>query len=418
MTRSAPDVPGDLLMHPRVLLLAAPIAAALLCSMAVGQSSCTPDLNGDGIVDGEDLVELLDAWHQTYAPELAGIAPSSGFAAGGTVVTIAGAHLREVTSITIGGTSVPRILDAEGTSIVAVTPPGIVGTHDVVVTTPFGSATLPQAFEYRVGPVPWATILEIAPDPAVVVDASLRAAILATGLPWRVRDDASAVEMLLVPPGTFMMGCSASLQDACLPHEEPVHQVTLTRAFYLARHEVTQAEWTAVMGSNPSRFVAANGYPGSDERPVEQVSWNAAAKFMETTSLRLPTEAEWEFACRAGTTTAFNDGSDDDATLGLLAWYATNSAAQTHPVGGKLPNRLGFHDMHGNVFEWVEDWYGESFYWQSPAVDPTGPAGGIARVLRGGSWNHPGSYERSSARLGVGPGIVLDRIGLRPARTP
>lgn len=307
---------------------------------------------------------------------------------------------------------------ATGRSSVAASPSAPVAAAELPPPRLDGSAGPPRAWASGAFDLSWATILEVAPDPAVVVDASLRDAIIATGLPWRVRDDASQIEMLLVPPGNFKMGCSPSLQEGCFAHEEPVHAVALTEPFYLARHEVTQAEWTAVMGSNPSRFTAASGFPDSDERPVEQVSWNAAQKFMETTGLRLPTEAEWERACRGGTNTAFNDGSDDDATLGTIAWYADNSGEQTRQVGGKLPNPLGFHDMHGNVFEWVEDWYGMAYYWESPEVDPPGPPSGTTRVIRGGSWNHPSSYERSSARVAVDAELVLDRIGVRPARDP
>ncbi|MBM4107186.1 MAG: formylglycine-generating enzyme family protein, partial [Phycisphaerae bacterium] len=203
------------------------------------------------------------------------------------------------------------------------TPAGTIGSRDVSVVTPAGSTTLAGGFTYELIPTPWATVLEVAPDPAVVTNASLRNAIAATGLPWRVRDNASQIEMLLVPPGTFMMGCSPSLQYGCNFDENPVHQVTLTQAYYLGRYEVTQAQWTAVMGSNPSWFQSASAQVPAAQvplRPVERVSWNMIQGFETATGLRLPTEAEWEYACRAGTTTAFNNGSNDDATLGTLAW--------------------------------------------------------------------------------------------------
>ena len=268
-------------------------------------------------------------------------------------------------------------------------------------------------------PQPWAVVLERCPDPDVVTDAKLREAIVATGLPWRVQDIGTGIEMLLVPPGTFMMGCSPSLQHGCNSDENPVHEVTLTQSFYLGRYEVTQAQWTAVMGSNPSEF---QGQADSPSRPVDNVLWNVIQDFEASTGLRLPTEAEWEYACRAGTTTAFNNGTNEDAILGTLAWCNANSGSQTRPVGQKLANALGFHDMHGNVWEWVEDRYGASFYSVSPSIDPTGPSSGTHRVLRGGSWYHDSFYARSSCRVGGDPSYVpywvYDLGGFRVARTP
>ena len=267
-------------------------------------------------------------------------------------------------------------------------------------------------------PQPWAIVLERCPDPNVVTDAKLREAIAATGLPWRVQDIGTGIEMLLVPPGTFMMGCSPSEQYDCREDELPVHEVTLTEAFYLGRYEVTQAQWTAVMGSNPSQF---QGQTDSPSRPVERVSWNMLQGFEASTGFRLPTEAEWEFACRAGTTTAFNNGSDDDATLGLIAWFNANSGNQTKPVGQKLPNALGFHDMHGNVWEWVEDWYGSDYYKQSPGVDPQGPSSGTfgLGLTRGGSFNRNPFPCRTSGERGGNPrSSGFPDNGFRVARTP
>jgi formylglycine-generating enzyme required for sulfatase activity len=248
-------------------------------------------------------------------------------------------------------------------------------------------------------------------------------------LPWRVRDNASQIEMLLVPPGTFDMGCSPSNQYGCYGNENPVHEVTLTQAFYLGRYEVTQAQWTAVMGSNPSSFQSPSPQvPASQvpNRPVEKVSWNMIQGFEAATGLRLPTEAEWEYACRAGTTTAFNlppDGTNDDGLLGQLAWYYTGSCStgamcQTHPVGQKQANNLGLHDMHGNVWEWVEDWFGSGYYAQSPSVDPPGPISGAFRVLRGGSWGDGSGSCRASDRNGSFPGFDDLNVGFRAARTP
>jgi formylglycine-generating enzyme required for sulfatase activity len=275
----------------------------------------------------------------------------------------------------------------------------------------------------------WATLIEAAPDPAVVTDTNLRNAIIATGLAWRVRDNSSQIEMLLVPPGTFNMGCSPSNQSGCGSAENPVHTVTLTCPFYVGRYEVTQAQWQAKMGSNPSFFVAANGYPGSNDRPVETVSWTTIQGFLSATGLRLPTEAEWEYAYRAGTTTAFHsgpgfpNGTNDDTLVGNIAWYWTGSCSggalcQTHVVGGKAANALGLHDMSGNVWEWVNDWYSSTYYASSPAVNPPGPATGSNRVLRGGSWGYSGLYLRSSNRVVNPPGDSYGSIGFRVARAP
>ena len=286
------------------------------------------------------------------------------------------------------------------------------------------------------GPCPgptWATVLEWTPDAAVVTNVTLRNAITASGLPWRVRDTSSNIEMLLVPAGTFTMGCSASTGWACFSDESPTHQVTLTQAFYMGRYEVTQAQWTAKMGSNPSYFVPANGYSSDTTKPVERVSWNMIASgstsFMYLTGLRLPTEAEWEYAYRAGTSTAFHsyalsptegqpNGFDDDTLLGNIAWYNANAGGQTHAVGGKLANALGLHDMSGNVWEWCQDWYSSTYYASSPLTNPTGPATGSSRLVRGGNWGGYSRFCRASKRGGQTPDGDYNNYGFRVARTP
>ena len=271
----------------------------------------------------------------------------------------------------------------------------------------------------------WATVLEWAPDAAVVTDVTLRNAIISSGLPWRVSDNASNIEMLLVPAGTFTMGCSPSTLYACNSDENPTHQVTLTQAFYMGRYEVTQAQWTAKMGSNPSYFP---GFSDSPSRPVERVSWDMIAStggFMSVTGLRLPTEAEWEYAYRAGTSTAFHsypaqpNGFDDDTLLGNIGWYSGNNSSSTYgtkAVGGKFANGLGLHDMAGNVCEWCQDWYGP--YSLVSVTNPTGPATGSSRLLRGGFWLGSSYYCRASQRVYSTPDYVGSIVGFRVVRNP
>jgi formylglycine-generating enzyme required for sulfatase activity len=267
----------------------------------------------------------------------------------------------------------------------------------------------------------WATLVSGPPDPAIVTDPMAREAIAATGWAWHVRDTATQIEMLLVPQGTFQMGCiMGSNQYGCYGWEQPVHTVTLTQPFYLGRYEVTQAQWQARMGLNPSSFQSASAeVPASavPNRPVEQVSWNTIQGFCSATGMRLPTEAEWEYACRAGTQTPFYNGSMDDNTVGNLAWYSPNSGGLTRPVGGKAPNAFGFHDMLGNVWEWVNDWFGT--YTGSPQVNPTGPSFGQSPVIRGGSYMHGSDAARSSARSTFyDANGAYHHLGFRVARNP
>ncbi len=262
----------------------------------------------------------------------------------------------------------------------------------------------------------WATLVEATPDPAVVTDVTLRAAISASGMAWRVRDTATQMEMLLLPPGTFTMGCTPSNVFGCdaNPNENPTHSVALTQSFYIGRYEVTQGQWVAKMGSNPSYFAAQSD---SVSRPVERVSWNTIQGYLSATGMRLPSEAEWEYACRAGTTTAFSNGSSDDNTVGIIAWYLLNSGSQTHAVGGKAANALGLYDMAGNVYEWVNDWYAE--YSSGAQTNPLGPVFGMNRVLRGGSWSDDMGGMRSSYRyVYSAPNYTDSQIGFRVARNP
>jgi formylglycine-generating enzyme required for sulfatase activity len=205
--------------------------------------------------------------------------------------------------------------------------------------------------------------------------------------------------------------------------EKPAHEVTLTTPFYMGKYEVTQEQYAQVMGTNPSQFKGA-------DLPVETVSWDDAQEFCKAVAhfarlregdpgqqqfgkmlYRLPTEAEWEFACRAGTTTTYYTG-DAEADLGRAAWYSANSGGKTHPVGQKEPNAFGLFDMHGNVWEWCQD-YWQDQYEPEAAVDPQGPPQGQRRVLRGGCWFYGPADCRSARRLGYCPGYRYPLYGFR-----
>ena len=357
-------------------------------------------------------------------PTIASVSPQTVNASGGETVTITGANFTGALSVAINQTttSFTVVNDATITAIAPAHAPG--GLVGVSVETPAGVYTAVGVLAYWQAPSWPCTVLEAAPDPAVVYDPALRTAILRTGLPWRITESALGIEMLLIPNGTFWMGCSASLDYGCGDDESPNHWVTLTKPFYLGRYEVTQAQWQARTGSNPSHFRPPN-YPDEPTRPVELVSWNNIVNvFQPGTGLRLPTEAEWEYACRAGTTTAFHGyaampgGFDDDSLLGNIAWYDANAGSTTHPVGQKAANGFGLHDMAGNVSEWCADRFGDHYYSDSPASDPPGPSSGSNRVLRDGAWINDSDYLRASERDGVSSGFASHTVGFRVARTP
>jgi formylglycine-generating enzyme required for sulfatase activity len=212
------------------------------------------------------------------------------------------------------------------------------------------------------------------------------------------------MEFVLIPAGTFQMGSNAGV------NEKPIHTVRISKPFYLGRYEVTQGQWQVVMGNNPSTI------KGNAQRPVETVSWEDVQEFIRTlnttegsTQYRLPTEAEWEYAARAGTTTAHSFGDNADL-LGEYAWLFCNVGDATQPVGRKRPNPWGLYDMYGNVWEWVQDWYGP--YTAGTAVDPAGPSAGSNRVMRGGSF----TYIRSALRNHYAPGDRVAGIGFRLLR--
>ncbi|MCL1929304.1 MAG: formylglycine-generating enzyme family protein [Treponema sp.] len=255
------------------------------------------------------------------------------------------------------------------------------------------------------------------------------------------------VEMVWIPeagtpPFTFSMG---QINVA-----EPVHSVTLTKGFYLGKYAVTQDQYLAIMGNNPSSF-SADADPGEVQgrRPVEQVTWYDAVEFCNKLSekkglkkiytitdripaagypitsatvtadwsrngYRLPTEAEWEYACRAGTTTAWNTGDTEDSAFQAAAWYGANANRKTHEVGKKTANAWGLYDMHGNVYEWCWDWHGP---YSGAETDPAGVPSGLFRIYRGGGWWSTAENCHSANRYSHrSPGYRGRGIGFRVAR--
>ena len=230
-----------------------------------------------------------------------------------------------------------------------------------------------------------------------------------------------ALEMVKIKAGTFTMGSPEG--ELGRSSDETQQQVTLTKDYWLGKFEATQAQWQAVIGKKPSNFKG-------DNRPVEQVSWNEAKEFCDKLNKKyagklpagyrfdLPTEAQWEYACRAGTTTALNNGTNltsvtvECSNLDKVGWYDEIS---THPVGQKSPNNWGLYDMHGNVWEWCRDWYGS---YSGDATDPVGPSSGSFRVCRSGSWNIRAGGCRSAYRGNYSPGCRRNSLGFRLALVP
>jgi formylglycine-generating enzyme required for sulfatase activity len=237
---------------------------------------------------------------------------------------------------------------------------------------------------------------------------------------------------VLIPAGSFQMGSSDDDPEATSA-EKPRHRVTISKPFYLGRFEVTQAQWLAVMGTGSFASARSNPYynlPGMADRLNKPdhpatVSWNEAQAFVQRlnakeghTRYRLPTEAEWEYAARAGTTTAYSYG-DDTRQLGRYAWFGEDFASgATHAVGQKLPNPWGLHDVHGNVWEWTQDRYSER-HDSRDAIDPRGPSSGESRVVRGGSWHETSTSWRSAFRkpysadyrgISIGFRVALDTV--------
>jgi formylglycine-generating enzyme required for sulfatase activity len=227
-----------------------------------------------------------------------------------------------------------------------------------------------------------------------------------------------SLEMIWVQPGTFVMGSPTT--ETGRGTDETEHNVTLTQGFYLGKYEVTQAHYQAVMGFNPSEFNAT----GNGDRPVEDLNWTEALSFCEQLTLRernagriptdwtfvLPTESQWEYACRAGTTTVYSWGDDINSSH---ANYSASGVGETEEVGQYGANSWGFFDMHGNVWEWTADWYASAYPTDNPSIDPTGPASASKRVLRGGSLLDTGSFLRSATRNYLSPSFRFRNLGFR-----
>jgi formylglycine-generating enzyme required for sulfatase activity len=218
------------------------------------------------------------------------------------------------------------------------------------------------------------------------------------------------MEFVLIQAGTFQMG-STVFND-----EQPVHEIRISRPFYLGKYPVTLGQWEAVMGNNPSYF------RGNPNRPIENVSWEGVQEFIHklnerqgSMQYRLPTEAEWEYAARADSTTDYCFGNDS-RQLSKYAWYKANSGGRTHPVAQLKPNAWGLYDMHGNVWEWVQDRYNEEYYESSPHQDPHGPSSGLYRIIRGGGWDCGAGDCRSASRNVEDPGDRTPVIGFRLLR--
>jgi formylglycine-generating enzyme required for sulfatase activity len=240
------------------------------------------------------------------------------------------------------------------------------------------------------------------------------------------------MKLVRIEPGEFLMGSNRTAAAMILLDEEkPQHRVRISRRFFLGMHEVSQGQYRAVMGENPSHTNQL------EDLPVERVSWLDAVRFCNKLSerelracyyridgekvtftsgngYRLPTEAEWEYACRAGSATVYPFG-DDKRRLGEYAWYEGNSDLHTNPVGQKRANAWGLHDTMGNVYEWVGDWYDEKYYASSPLLDPPGAPTGSNRVVRGGSWDDNPSACRPSFRYRLMPGWRDIVVGFRVA---
>jgi formylglycine-generating enzyme required for sulfatase activity len=311
---------------------------------------------------------------------------------------------------------------------------GIIGTVSNACTIQYATnLTQPNPWHYQ-------TNFRLTNSPALFSDtnqppSSLRFyRVFTQQLPTNV---VPLTNMIWISPGTFTMGSPTNEAERG-PNDETQHTVTLTRGFYMGKYLVTQGDYLALIGSNPSYFVATNGYVQNTNRPVEEVTWYNASNYcarltqQETLagrlpngwSYRLPTESEWEYTCRAGTTTTvyygndlrsgmanFDGGHEYNSALGTINNPSGINLSQTTIVGSYEPNAWGLSDMCGNVEEWCSDWYGT--YPSGSAIDPQGPATGTYRIIRGGSWGYQGVYCRSAFRGDADPTVAFGNYGFR-----
>jgi formylglycine-generating enzyme required for sulfatase activity len=238
-------------------------------------------------------------------------------------------------------------------------------------------------------------------------------------------DDIAFVQ---IPAGAFCMGTTDAEREALIQDkawsrfeecEQPAHTVTISRPFLISKYEVTQKQWKALMGSNPSAFKG-------DDLPVDSVSWNEAQRFVGKLNkqshpkYRLPTEAEWEYCCRAESTNVFGFGAHYEPVsirnLGCYAWFRDDAGNRTHPVGEKKCNLWGLYDMEGNLWEWCQDWYAPDYYSHSPTKDPVNNQPAVERVLRGGSWFLDWRQLRAAYRSGNLPEFKSQYVGFRVVR--
>jgi len=275
---------------------------------------------------------------------------------------------------------------------------------------PATAVTWPEEAAEEEGPLPW-SVASVGgkdvrvPEGFTVKEGTTPEPYAKTGWAHEVVHGKTGIEMVFIPAGEFEMGGAWPSLDG------PVHTVRITRPFYMAAYEVTQGQWAAVMGGDPADS-------GDKRHPVEWTTYHDIERFLEGAGggLRLPTEAEWEYACRAGTTTKFSFG-DDWRDADRYAWHSGNSGSETHPVGEKLPNAWGLHDVHGNVQEFCADWYDEKYYGRSPKEDPRGPSAGSFRAVRGGSAIFGARQCSSAVRGWYSPSDRAVQTGFRVCRS-
>ena len=383
---------------------------------------CSADIVRDGLVDGSDLASFLILWGEACVkdPVVKSIEPATAPRWGGVDVVITGSNLEN--SSVMFGTTFGSVRSASDTQIIVTAPPLDPGVTDGIVSKSdgSGSTTVDGAFTVTATLAPeWATVVEEFPDPKVVTDPAVLEAIEASGLPWRVLAGNNGLQgepipMVLIPSGSFIRGCGQpALSASCPPDAIPALAIDMP-AFYIGETEIKQSHFTSRwLPNNSSNQGSSPGATAS--HPIENLFPWFQDFFLTMTSCRLPTEAEWEYAYRAGTQTAFYTGFNDPTAPTLPGWFCGPCATQ--PVAQLAPNGFGLYDMGGNVAEWCNDWYGN--YASGPQTDPSGPASGLKKVVRNGSWKSGAAAVRSSERSPADPQTgYSDTVGLRVVKDP